>query len=163
MFYINDYNNYINSLSSSQSGGAKGSAVKKTLTGLLTYFFLLIVLTLEIVEPLSDKSARSRLKSNQVASTFFFLFTFLSPLMTFGILWAFDAINKKQSKIWGFIIILTIFNLFQCISTIVALVYSKPELSKTSMGYLYSKISLIFLAIIGLTINILINKSKKES
>ena len=159
MFSINDYN-YINSSPLSLSGGKIGKGTKGTLLRLMTYFFMLLIVILEVVEPLSDSKALDNLKKNQVAMTFFFLFTFLTPLMTFGIIWAFDAINKKEKKLTGFIVILTIFNLFQCISTIVALAYAKPDISKTRQGYLYSKVIVLFMAIMITTAYLLISMTK---
>lgn len=158
MFYINDYN-YINSIISSLGGGKGGRGTKGTLLRLLTYFFLLLLVILEAVEPLSESKTFNNLKKNQVAMTFFFLFVFLTPLMTFGIIWAFESINNKKRKVVGFIIMLTIFNLFQCISTIVALGYGKPDISKTRQGYLYSKVIILFIAIMVTTTYLLMSMS----
>lgn len=159
MFYINDYNN---SITSSLSGGKKAKGTRRVLLSLMTYFFMLLIVILEVIEPLSDKDTFSTLKSNQVAMTFFFLFTFLTPLMTFGIIWAFDGVSKRSKKVFGFITILTIFNLFQCISTIIALAYGKPDISKTRQAYLYSKVMLLFVAIMVTTTYILLSMSNKD-
>ena len=169
MFLVNDYNSSNNSfditpVSMSGSGSSnRGRGTKRVALELATYFFALLVLILEITEPMSGKKALSNLKSNQSVFTLFISFSIFVPLLTFLVMYIYDGMtnSQKKKKSGGVIAGMVIMTLFHFALTITAIVYSKPDIGKTSQAYLYSKVILIFFAIMFILITQILGKECK--
>jgi len=147
MFPINRYNCNNNS---TLIGGGEFTNV---LPQIITYIILLLVLILEISDPLSQSEAKENLKSKEGLLYLFAAFTFVVPVIVITLIWTYEDIKGKKgkkSKFFGYFGVATGFLLFQFSLTIAALAIAKPKLSASQQGYLYSKIIFLFIAMIGL-------------
>jgi len=159
MFPINRYNcnnNY------TLTGGGN---FKNILPELITYVILIIILILEISGPLTQEQAKKNLADKQGLLYLFATFTIIVPLIISFLTWSYEGLDKKKGKFWGYFGGITFFIIFQFSLTIAALAISKPDLSSSQQGYLYSKVIFLFMAMIGLSftqMQIKIAKNKNE-
>jgi hypothetical protein len=129
-----------------------GGDFKNILPEIITYITLLVILILEISGPLTQDQARKNLQNKQGLLYLFATFTIVVPIIIIAITWTYEGLpNKKKSKFYGYFGIITFFIVFQFSLTLAALIISKPDLSGSEQGYLYSKIILIFATMIGLS------------
>ena len=163
MFPINRYNYNNNSNNNTLVGGGEFTNI---IPHIVTYIILLLVLVLEISDPLSQPEATENLKKREGLLYLFVAFSVIVPVLVMTLIWTHEDIKGKKgkkAKFFGYFGVTAGFILFQFSLTIAALSIAKPKLSTSQQGYLYSKIIFLFFGMIGLAFTQMHNRICKKS
>ncbi len=161
MFSINKYNSDISKIldnySPISSGGAKNRASKEAFSKMITFTLILLILILELAEPLQEGKVIDKLKQSMSSYGVFVAFimmTLVVLISVFGGFYLVSAVNKKQKRTWGPIGIIVFLIIVHFSLTIATLVLGNAygDNSATRKGYFYSKVVLLFGLMIGYVI-----------